>query len=156
MKTRHFVEALLCVMAALAILDVSPVKAADVSLVDKGQTGAAIFVDPAVMKEVDPKKPGQKLWQQADAASQRLRLQASVRDLAYCLEKMTGAKLEIVEGAPAADEKALADSDRRVGRKQVRRSAGRCAAETNVPRRRLTQRDRFVWPVRSGEQLCDL
>lgn len=107
MKTRHFVEALLCILAAFTILKSSPASAADVSLVDKGQTGAAIFVDPAVMKEVDPKKPGQKLWQQVDAASQRLRLQASVHDLAYCIEKMTGAKLEIVEGAPAADEKRL-------------------------------------------------
>jgi len=60
-----------------------------VTLVKEGQAAAAIYVAERVMK------------------GEPTRLRSSVEDLARCLEKMSDAKVEIVIGAPKADDKRL-------------------------------------------------
>src|SRR4051794_14876629 len=72
---------------------------ADVVLVEDGRARAKIFVAPSVM-EAD--QPGAKHLL-TEAEKQRERLRDSVKDLALYLEKISGAQIEIVAGAPVKE-----------------------------------------------------
>jgi len=74
--------------------------AADVVIVENGEPKAAIYVAPEVMAP-DVGAAGRPVGR---AEADRRRLRESVRDLSRCLEKMSGAKLEVVAGAPEAGD----------------------------------------------------
>jgi len=78
---------------------------ATITLVDNQQAHTAIFVSAEAMAPDKPDIPNAFSAQEAEA--QRRRLRESVRDLAYYLEKISGAKIEVVTSAPAAGDKRL-------------------------------------------------
>jgi len=93
------------VLVALGLLGMVPsALAAEVVLVREGQPRAAIYVAPAVMA---PDRKEQLKNPAAEAEIQRRRLRESVKDLALYVEKMSGAKIEVVAGEPQAGEKRL-------------------------------------------------
>jgi hypothetical protein len=71
--------------------------AADIELVKDGKPNAAIYVAPEVM--APDKAPTQKFAVQ-EAETQRQRLRESVKDLALYIEKMSGAKIEVLTTTP--------------------------------------------------------
>jgi hypothetical protein len=79
---------------------------ADVILVQDGQPRATIHVAPEVLS-TDDKNLASLKSPAKEAEEFRLRLRASVRDLAKYLEKMSGAKIEVVAGPPAAGSKSV-------------------------------------------------
>ena len=72
----------------------------EATLVQDGAAQAVICVPPRVMRPDDPKVTGTVNHRSGDALRraeyQRRRLRESVRDLARCFEKMSGARMEIV------------------------------------------------------------
>jgi len=74
---------------------------ADLTLVEDGQARCTICVSPAVLSSKDI-NPGSLQGAAREAEIQRQRLRASVNDLALYLEKMSGAKIDIVAGEPQA------------------------------------------------------
>lgn len=87
-------------IAAVAILTASQSFAADAVIVDAGKPKAAIFVPARVMDDSvkNPERPS--VWTSLKAEDNRRRLRESVRDLAAILERMSGAAIPIVSGAP--------------------------------------------------------
>ena len=79
---------------------------ADVTLVQDGQARATIHVAAEVLSMED-KNLGALKYPEREVEEQRVRLRASVRDLAVYLEKMSGAKIEVVAGPPAAESKTV-------------------------------------------------
>ncbi|MBI4024157.1 MAG: DUF4838 domain-containing protein [Verrucomicrobia bacterium] len=78
---------------------------AGVAIVVDGKANAAIHVAAEVMapdNEVARKSPASR-----DQEIQRARLRESVKDMVYCLEKMSGAQLQVATAAPV-------DNDRRI------------------------------------------
>ncbi len=74
--------------------------AADVTLVEKGQAKIAICVPERVMKPDDPNISVELFQRPASVAEfQRQQLRDAVKDLAHYLEKMSGAKIEIVQSS---------------------------------------------------------
>jgi hypothetical protein len=74
---------------------------ADVTLVEQGQARCRIHAPAAAMADDDPNiDPNSTLARDRELARQRLR--ESVRDLVLYLEKMSGAKIEVVTDPPAA------------------------------------------------------
>src|SRR5690606_24117795 len=65
---------------------------AEVALVTQGQAEAAIHVSPEVM-EANRSLKKSATAEEAQAEAQRQRLRESVEDLAYYLEKMSGASI---------------------------------------------------------------
>ena len=91
--------------AALGLLIASGCAPASVTLVDSGRPRAAIYVAPGVMaadSKARLKNPA------LEAAKQRRRLRESVADLALYIEKMSGAKVPVVRGAPGAGDQRVA------------------------------------------------
>lgn len=79
---------------------------AELVLIQDGHAKVSIHASPEVLSEKD--KPLASLKYPArDAEEYRVRLRASVHDLAKYLEKMSGAKVAIVAGPPAAGSKTL-------------------------------------------------
>lgn len=76
---------------------------AEVTLIEGGQPRAAIFV-PARVWDDAAKKPEEGVGS-LSPESQRRRLRESVRDLAEILQRISGAKVDVVAGPPAAGEK---------------------------------------------------
>ncbi len=73
------------------------------TLIKEGKAGFVICVPAEVMAETD-KEPA-NIWGLAtDAKANRIRLRESVKDLSATLEKISGAKVEIVSGAPKPGE----------------------------------------------------
>jgi hypothetical protein len=79
---------------------------ADVTIVDKAKARAAIYVAPSVMAPDDTEALRGR-FPQAEAERQRERLRESVNDLAHYLQKMSGAKVEVLTTAPARGDKRL-------------------------------------------------
>jgi hypothetical protein len=92
--------------SCIALLFLPVAARADVTLVDNGQARAKIHVSPGVM--ADDQKLVKPTSSQTEAEKQRQRLRESVKDLALYLEKISGARIEIVTAAPAADSKHVA------------------------------------------------
>lgn len=77
---------------------------ADVTLVENGTARVAIHVPPQVMatdKPVSSKTP----YLENETELQRRRLRDSVKDLAQTLQKMSDAKIEVLQRAPSAADK---------------------------------------------------
>ena len=91
----------LIVICALMVL-AGAASAANVTLVKDGQAQCAIFVAPAVMA---PDSKEQLKNPARENEVQRQRLRESVNDLALYLEKISGAKVDIVQGEPPAGDK---------------------------------------------------
>lgn len=91
-----------CLLAALA----ATVARADVTLVHEGQSRATIHV-PSEVLSMEDKNLSTLKYPQREQEEFRVRLRASVRDLSAYLEKMSGAKVEVVAGAPAAGSKTV-------------------------------------------------
>src|SRR6187402_903335 len=81
------------ILTATLSLVLSRVATADVTLIADGQSRCAILVDPAVMA-AGKKLPAKSRGPDAEAETQRQRLQESVNDLALYLQKMSGAKVD--------------------------------------------------------------
>ncbi|MFP4027766.1 MAG: DUF4838 domain-containing protein [Candidatus Brocadiia bacterium] len=76
-----------------------------VTLIENGNALCAIHIAPEVMKK--PGKTRGPDWKKMDTAAFRRRLRASVLDLANYLEKMSSARVEVVEGPPTKDDNRL-------------------------------------------------
>lgn len=76
-----------------------------IALTRDGRAVSTIYVSREVMEE--PEKVRGPDWKRMDPASFRRRLRASVLDLALYLEKISGAKVKIVEGPPGRDDAKL-------------------------------------------------
>lgn len=79
---------------------------ADVTLVHKGQPRATIHV-PSEVLSMEDKNLNALKYPEREQEEFRVRLRASVRDLSTYLEKMSGAKVEVVAGAPAVGSKTV-------------------------------------------------
>ena len=94
-----FVLALLTAFSVTSFSDTSA--QADVTLVQDGQARATIYA-PAEVLSLEDKNLAELKYPARDTEEFRVRLRASVRDLAKYLEKMSGATVEVVAGPPAA------------------------------------------------------
>jgi hypothetical protein len=81
--------------------------AADLVIVENGRPRAAIFVAARLMDDAKANPEPESVWRSLKPEDNRRRLRESVKDLAAILQRMTGASIEVVEGAPAADEKRI-------------------------------------------------
>ena len=107
MRGTFLLAAVVVTWAAAALALDGVARAGEVALVQDGQARVAIHVEPAVMA-ADSKENKQKPKNpRGEQETQRQRLCESVKDLALYLEKMSGAKVEIVEGEPKADDPRL-------------------------------------------------
>src|SRR5262245_39000587 len=90
--------------ATIFILVLTPALArADVVLVQDGKAQARIVVAPAVMDAKD--NSATLKGKEREAETQRQRLRESVKDLALYLEKMSGAKIDIVTQPQQGDKR---------------------------------------------------
>ncbi|HKB38706.1 MAG TPA: DUF4838 domain-containing protein [Gemmataceae bacterium] len=80
-------------------------RAKDVVIIADAQARAAIFVPPRVMDDPvkTPEEPAS--WRTFKPEAHRRRLRESVRDFADILQRITGAKVEVVKGKPGPGEK---------------------------------------------------
>ncbi len=83
----------------------APLGAKETVLVEDGKTRCAIFVPPRVWDDPVKNPEPQANWRTPRAEDQRRRLRESVRDLAGILERITGAKIDIVAGPPKMDKR---------------------------------------------------
>ncbi len=100
-------KAPICATLAALALTLSPALADEVVVVENSQPRAAIFVAPRVMDDAAKNPEPSPVWRSLKAEDNRRRLRESVKDLAGILERISGAKLEIVAGKPKDDEKRL-------------------------------------------------
>lgn len=77
---------------------------ADVTIVEKGQARSAIFVPARVWDDATKNPEPAAVWKSIQTEDQRRRLRESVRDFVAIVERLSGAKLEVVVGPPAAGE----------------------------------------------------
>jgi sugar lactone lactonase YvrE len=90
----------------LACLPAS-LRAGDVVIVDNGTPRAALFV-PARLLDDPTKNPESPIvWRTLKPEDTRRRLRESVKDLAAILGRISGAKIDVVAGKPAAGERRL-------------------------------------------------
>lgn len=82
------------------------VSAADLTLIDQGTAKCAIFVPARVLDETN-QKPEPAPYNSLKPEDLQRRLRDSVKDLAAILQRMTGAKVDIVTGAPAAGDRRI-------------------------------------------------
>jgi hypothetical protein len=92
---------------ALFFISATGSRAADVVLAAEGKAQAVIFAPARVMDDAVKNPDPASSWRGSKLEDSRRRLRESVRDLAAILERITGAKFEIVTGMPRPDEKRL-------------------------------------------------
>lgn len=80
---------------------------AQTTIVADGAPRAAIFVPARIMDDAAANPEPTSVWRSLKPEAQQRRLRESVKDLAAIIERISGAKFDIVVGAPAADEKRL-------------------------------------------------
>jgi hypothetical protein len=85
----------------------APINAAETVLVQDSKPVCAIFVPPRVWDDAVKNPEAAGSWRTANLEDQRRRLRESIRDLAGILERISGAKIDIVAGPPK-DEKRVA------------------------------------------------
>jgi hypothetical protein len=100
-------RAIACALAALLATVLPPLRAAEVTIVEEGKARAAIFVSARVMDDAIKNKEPDRIWTTLKAEDNRRRLRESVKDLAAVLERVSGARTEIVIGKPVENEKRL-------------------------------------------------
>ena len=76
-------------------------------IVENGQPRAAIFVPARVMDDAAANPEPDAVWRSLKPEDNRRRLRESVKDLAAILERIAGAKVEIVSGGPPAGDQRL-------------------------------------------------
>src|SRR5262249_18784781 len=86
---------------------VSQAPAKDVVIIAKGKAQAAIFVPPRLMDDATKNPEPPSVWRSLRPEDNRRRLREAVKDLAGVLQRISGAKVEIVTGKPGAAEKRL-------------------------------------------------
>ncbi len=91
-----------CAVVAVAVMLAGTVTGGDVRLADKGQPLCVIVV-PSGLMYTNPVSPVGEYG--LDPDGRRRLLYDSVADLAWYLGKMSGAKIEIVEGLPAGEKR---------------------------------------------------
>ena len=98
--------ALVC--AGLLLLGATqPVRAADLVIVDDGRPRAAIFVPARLMDDAKANPEPASVWRSLKPEDNRRRLRESIKDLAAILGRISGAKVDVVVGAPPAGDKRL-------------------------------------------------
>jgi hypothetical protein len=88
----------------LVALFVAPARADDVVVVENGQARAAIFVSARLLDDASKNAEPASVWTSLKPEDTRRRLRESVKDLAAILERVSGAKLDIVTGKPKDGE----------------------------------------------------
>jgi hypothetical protein len=81
---------------------------ADTTLVADGQPRAAVFVSERVWDDATKNPEPAGMWRSLKAEDNRRRLRESVRDFVGIVERMSGAKLPVVVGAPQAGDARVA------------------------------------------------
>jgi hypothetical protein len=82
-------------------------KAGDVTLIENGQARAAIFVPERLLDDAGKNPEPASVWRSLRPEDNRRRLRESVKDLAAILQRITGAKVDIVPGKPGPDDRRL-------------------------------------------------
>src|SRR5579862_1812271 len=83
----------------------APLSAAETVLVRDGKSVCAIFVPPRVLDDAVKNPEPASNWRTPNLEDQRRRLRESVRDLAGILERISGAKIDIVAARPREDKR---------------------------------------------------
>lgn len=100
MSRQHFVLALVVSVGAARSA------AADIALTNKGKAAAVIVAPARVMDDAVKNPEPESVWRNYVAEDTRRRLRESIKDFAGILERVSGAKIEIVVGAlPAGDKR---------------------------------------------------
>jgi hypothetical protein len=96
-----------CVLLAMLILSCSCASAGaqEVVLIKDGQARAALFVPKRLLDDTGAEPP--PVWRTLKPDALQRRLRESVKDFAAILERIAGAKLDIVAGPPGPGEKRL-------------------------------------------------
>lgn len=84
-----------------------PAAADELVIVDNGQPRAAIFVPARLMDDARANPEPPSIWGTLKPEDNRRRLRASVQDLAGVLQRISGAKVEIVKGTPPPGDKRI-------------------------------------------------
>ncbi len=94
--------------ACLAVLLIATsAHAAPLAIVQNGQARAAVFVPARLMDDAkkNPELDGQ--WHSLKSEDMRRRLRESVKDFAAVIERISGARVDIVVGKPAANDQRI-------------------------------------------------
>jgi hypothetical protein len=91
----------------LLVAAARPSSAAELVIVDNGQPRVAIFVPSRLMDDAKANPEPYPVWRTTKPEDNRRRLRSSVRDLAGILQRISGAKLEVVAGKPTAGDKRI-------------------------------------------------
>src|SRR5262245_12567287 len=94
-----------CFVAIACLVGCSALARADVTLIDNGQARVAIFAPARVMDDAKKNPEPDSVWRTGTAEDQRRRLRESIKDFAAILERISGAKVDVVIDAPTANEK---------------------------------------------------
>ncbi len=100
-RCRMFLPAGLIVMLATRL------PAGDVTLIDQGVARCAVFAPARLLDDAATTPEPAGIWTTLKPEDNRRRLRESVKDLAAILTRMTGAKVDVVAGAPPAGETRL-------------------------------------------------
>jgi hypothetical protein len=95
-----------CVLILLALTN-RPVPGADVVVIEKGEPRAAIFAPERLHDNASQNSEPASVWRSLGLEDNRRRLRESVKDLADILERISGARVDIVWGKPKDGEKRL-------------------------------------------------
>jgi hypothetical protein len=83
-------------------------QAAEVTLIDGGQSKAAVFVPERLWDDAAKNPEPASVWRSLKPEDTRRRLRESVRDLVGVIERMSGAKLPVEVGSPQAGDARVA------------------------------------------------
>jgi hypothetical protein len=107
-QVQCLLAALLAALGVLCWPFVAFANAVDrVMLIQDGHARAAIFVPARLLDDPTTNPEPASVWRSLKPDDNRRRLRESVRDLAAVLKRISGAEIEIVAGAPGADNKRL-------------------------------------------------
>ncbi|MBI3461884.1 MAG: DUF4838 domain-containing protein, partial [Planctomycetes bacterium] len=91
----------------LVLLTAPAAFAADVVVIENGKARSAIFVPERLLDDATANPEPPPVWRILRPEENRRRLRESVKDLAAILQRISGAKVEIVPGKPKPDERRL-------------------------------------------------
>ena len=96
------------VLVCLTFLSMaSAAQTAPLTIVEEGRAKTAIFVPARLMDDASKNPELAGAWQSLKPEDLRRRLRESVQDFAAVLERMSGAKIDIIPGKPMADDKRI-------------------------------------------------
>lgn len=93
-----------CFLALFTVISSAAITLADVTLVENGKPRTAIFVPERIMDDAAKNPEPATIWRSLKPEDNRRRLRDSVKDLAAILERISGAKVEIISGKPNVGE----------------------------------------------------